>query len=55
MKIRKKSIVFLILLAILDISSVFLPITALLGIYVVCKRPECFLKLLNDIYSINES
>ena len=39
-KIRNKSILALVLLGILDNISVFFPITALLGIYVVCKQSE---------------
>jgi hypothetical protein len=55
MNIRKKSTLVLLLLAILDLISVFFPITALLGIYVVWKRPEWFLKLVNEIYYMNQS
>jgi hypothetical protein len=54
MKIRNKSILALVLFGILDIISVFFPITDLLGIHIVYKRHEWFLKLVNDIYSINE-
>jgi len=52
MTIRTKAILFLIGLGILDLISVFFPVTAAFGIYVVLKRPEWFTKVLNDIYNI---
>lgn len=51
MTIRTKAILFLIVLGILDLISVFFPVTSAFGIYVVWKRPEWFIKVLNDIYN----
>lgn len=52
MNIRNKAILVFLGLGILDVISVFFPITAALGIFIVWKRPQWFIEVVNEIYGI---
>ncbi len=53
MSLKKKILMFLIILAILDMI-IPIPFTALLLIYVISKEQEWFSRLVADIYSSHE-
>jgi len=53
MNIRNKAALLFLGLGILDLLSVFFPITAAFGIFIIWRRPQCFLKAVMDIYEIS--
>ncbi len=52
MKIKTKVVVYLSILAVLDLI-IPIPFTALILLYVVLERPEWFNNIVTEIYSMN--